>query len=159
MAEAITKGSSRPALWRLLRVIPVNFAGAQCSNSNMLWPGCALATGLCNGLNALLHSAFQVIVKSDTFIHAVQKMQRALYEFQIRGVKTNISFLEKVLRHEEFLSGSATTSFIDRRATDTALDPAPYLSLVLPFNCCLSHTVADYAAHTWSELLGCVMGE
>ena len=54
-------------------------------------------------------------MKSDTFIHAVQKMQRALYEFQIRGVKTNISFLEKVLRHEEFLSGAATTSFIDRR--------------------------------------------
>jgi len=57
-----------------------------------------------------------VIVKSNTFIHAVQKMQRALYEFHIRGVKTNIVFLEHVLRHPEFLSGSATTSFIDRWA-------------------------------------------
>lgn len=40
-------------------------------------------------------------------------MQRALYEFQIRGVKTNILFLENVLRHPEFLSGYATTSFIE----------------------------------------------
>jgi pyruvate carboxylase len=65
----------------------------------------------------------QVIVKSDTFIHSVQKMQRALYEFHIRGVKTNISFLEKVLRHEEFLSGAATTSFIDRQAGVPSLSP------------------------------------
>ena len=43
-------------------------------------------------------------------------MQRALYEFHIRGVKTNILFLENVLRHPEFLSGQATTSFIDRYA-------------------------------------------
>ena len=32
----------------------------------------------------------QVIVKSSTFLSAVQKMQRALFEFYIRGVKTNI---------------------------------------------------------------------
>ena len=55
----------------------------------------------------------QVIVRSNSYIHAIQKMQRALYEFQIRGVKTNILFLENVLRHPEFLSGRATTSFID----------------------------------------------
>lgn len=55
----------------------------------------------------------QVIVRSNSYIHAIQKMQRALYEFQIRGVKTNILFLENVLRHPEFLSGRATTSFLD----------------------------------------------
>ena len=55
-------------------------------------------------------------MRSGTYLHAIQKMQRALYEFHIRGVKTNILFLENVLRHPEFLSGTATTSFIDRRA-------------------------------------------
>lgn len=54
----------------------------------------------------------QVIVRSNSYIHAIQKMQRALYEFHIRGVKTNILFLENVLRHPDFLSGKATTSFI-----------------------------------------------
>ena len=52
-------------------------------------------------------------MRSNSYIHAIQKMQRALYEFQIRGVKTNILFLENVLRHPEFLSGYATTSFIE----------------------------------------------
>ncbi|PSC70059.1 pyruvate carboxylase [Micractinium conductrix] len=56
----------------------------------------------------------KVICKAPTFMTAVQKMQRALYEFHIRGVKSNIPFLENVLRHPEFLSGVASTSFIER---------------------------------------------
>ena len=56
----------------------------------------------------------KVICKGPTFLAAVQKAQRALYEFHIRGVKTNILYLENVLRHPEFLSGEATTSFIER---------------------------------------------
>ncbi|KAL4422522.1 hypothetical protein ABPG75_008719 [Micractinium tetrahymenae] len=56
----------------------------------------------------------KVICKAPTFMTAVQKMQRALYEFHIRGVKTNINFLENVLRHPEFLGGAPTTSFIER---------------------------------------------
>ena len=65
---------------------------------------------MCTASDLLL----QVICRGNTYLHAVQKMQRALYEFHIRGVKTNILFLENVLRHPEFLSGKATTSFIDR---------------------------------------------
>lgn len=55
-----------------------------------------------------------MITHGSTFTAAVQKMQRALVEFHIRGVKTNIPFLENVFRHPEFLSGGATTSFIER---------------------------------------------
>ena len=92
----------------------------RCMSRVNLWPWVIIERVLvANGPSIVL----QLIVKSDTFIHAVQKMQRALDEFQIRGVKTNISFLEKVMRHDEFLSGSATTSFIDRRAAAAALDP------------------------------------
>lgn len=63
-----------------------------------------------------IHSVlpWQVITHANTFTSAVQKMQRALVEFHIRGVKTNIPFLENVLRHPEFLAGDATTSFIER---------------------------------------------
>lgn len=56
----------------------------------------------------------QVIVRGKTYIQAVQKMQRALYEMQIRGVKTNIGFLQNVLKNPEFVSGMSTTSLIDR---------------------------------------------
>lgn len=37
---------------------------------------------------------------------------------QIRGIKTNLPFLENVLRHPEFLSGEATTFFIEKNSRD-----------------------------------------
>jgi pyruvate carboxylase len=44
---------------------------------------------------------------------ALQRMDRALREFRIRGVKTNIPFLENVIWNETFRSGQATTTLID----------------------------------------------
>lgn len=40
------------------------------------------------------------------------RLDRALKEFRIRGVKTNIGFLENVISHPVFLSGEATVNFI-----------------------------------------------
>jgi pyruvate carboxylase len=48
------------------------------------------------------------------FSHACQRMDRALREFRIRGVKTNIPFLENVVNHPAFQAGETTTSFIDQ---------------------------------------------
>ncbi|MBW8729555.1 MAG: pyruvate carboxylase, partial [Terrabacter sp.] len=50
-----------------------------------------------------------------TFPIAVRRAQRALAEFRIRGVSTNIPFLEAVLGDPVFQEGLATTSFIDER--------------------------------------------
>ncbi|MGH9743200.1 MAG: pyruvate carboxylase [Candidatus Acidiferrum sp.] len=44
---------------------------------------------------------------------ACQRMDRALREFRIRGVKTNIAFLENVVNHPRFRAGDITTSFLD----------------------------------------------
>jgi pyruvate carboxylase len=44
---------------------------------------------------------------------ACQRMDRALREFRIRGVKTNIPFLENVVNHPKFRAGEVTTSFLD----------------------------------------------
>ena len=44
---------------------------------------------------------------------ALQRMLRALREMRIRGVKTNIPFLENVITHKKFVQGKATTSMID----------------------------------------------
>lgn len=49
----------------------------------------------------------------NTFEEAAKKMDRNLQEFRIRGVKTNIPFLENVVRHPDFISGDFNTSFID----------------------------------------------
>lgn len=48
-----------------------------------------------------------------TFEQAAEKMSRNLKEFRIRGIKTNIPFLNNVIQHPDFLSGSYNTSFID----------------------------------------------
>lgn len=48
-----------------------------------------------------------------TFDKAALKMLRSLREFRIRGVKTNLLFLENVIQHPEFLSGRAHTALID----------------------------------------------
>jgi len=44
---------------------------------------------------------------------ACQRMDRALREFRIRGVKTNIPFVENVVNHAKFRAGEVTTSFLD----------------------------------------------
>lgn len=47
------------------------------------------------------------------FPDAARTMHRALQEFRIRGVKTNIGFLENVITHPTFLAGKCDTSFLD----------------------------------------------
>ena len=44
---------------------------------------------------------------------AIARMDRALREFRIRGVSTNIAFVENLLKHPTFLSNQYTTKFID----------------------------------------------
>ncbi|HEV2446893.1 MAG TPA: pyruvate carboxylase [Candidatus Sulfopaludibacter sp.] len=47
------------------------------------------------------------------FRHACQRMDRALREFRVRGVKTNIPFLENVVNHEDFQAGNVTTRWLE----------------------------------------------
>ncbi|MCM3882016.1 MAG: pyruvate carboxylase [Vicinamibacterales bacterium] len=44
---------------------------------------------------------------------AVRRTDRSLREFRIRGVKTNIAFLGNLILHPVFMSGAATTDFVD----------------------------------------------
>ncbi len=44
---------------------------------------------------------------------AIARMDRALREFRIRGVSTNLAFLENIIGHEKFRNNSYTTRFID----------------------------------------------
>ena len=47
------------------------------------------------------------------FPHACDRMDRGLREFRVRGVKTNIPFLENVVKHPDFQAGSATTRWLE----------------------------------------------
>lgn len=50
---------------------------------------------------------------ASTYEMVRRKMLRALVEFRIRGVKTNIPFLVSLLSHPNFINGSCWTTFID----------------------------------------------
>jgi pyruvate carboxylase len=49
-----------------------------------------------------------------TLTDACHRMDRALREFRVRGVKTNIPFLENVVNHPRFQAGEVTTAFLDQ---------------------------------------------
>lgn len=55
----------------------------------------------------------KVTTHAHTFEQAAIKMVRNLYEFRIRGIKTNIPFLINVVNHDKFRKGDYDTSFID----------------------------------------------
>ena len=58
-----------------------------------------------------------------TLDEAVRRAERSLREFRIRGVKTNIAFLLNLLRHPTFLSGDATTRFLDETPALFQIEP------------------------------------
>ncbi len=54
----------------------------------------------------------KLIVSAPTRSEAVQRMRRALYEYKITGVKTNIKFLERIMDCPDFKEGHYDTHFI-----------------------------------------------
>ncbi|MGB3444323.1 MAG: pyruvate carboxylase [Actinophytocola sp.] len=53
--------------------------------------------------------------RARDFPSAVARARRAVAEFRIRGVSTNIPFLQAVLDDPDFIAGMVTTSFIEER--------------------------------------------
>ncbi|GAB4092156.1 pyruvate carboxylase [Flaviaesturariibacter terrae] len=56
----------------------------------------------------------KVTAHSSSVHDAVQKLRRALNEFRIRGVNTNIRFLLNIISHPEFIAGNATVNFLQQ---------------------------------------------
>jgi pyruvate carboxylase len=55
----------------------------------------------------------KLIASGRTYEVAMDRAHRALSEFRVRGVKTNIPFVENVIAHPDFRSGQAVTTLID----------------------------------------------
>ncbi len=56
----------------------------------------------------------KVTARAPSFTSAASRMDRCLHEFRVRGVKTNIPFLMRMINHPIFLAGEATTRLIDQ---------------------------------------------
>lgn len=62
---------------------------------------------------------------SSRFADTVARTSRALAEFQIDGVRTNIPFLRRLLQHPEFIANRIDTGFVDEHIGELALPEAP----------------------------------
>ncbi len=79
-------------------------------------PGLRVDAGVTTGDEVSIHydpMIAKVIAYGETRADALQKMQLALADYKLRGITTNISFLQAVLGHEAFARGDTTTHFID----------------------------------------------
>src|SRR5690349_3081300 len=73
---------------------------------------------------------------APTADEAIARMHRALREFRIRGVATNLAFLENIITHPDFVENRYTTRFIDttpalfdiRRRQDRATKLLTYIA-------------------------------
>jgi acetyl-CoA carboxylase biotin carboxylase subunit len=55
----------------------------------------------------------KLICVAQTREEAVKKMERALDEYIVEGVKTTIPFHQKLMRNERFIKGDFTTKFLE----------------------------------------------
>ncbi|MBI2351644.1 MAG: acetyl-CoA carboxylase biotin carboxylase subunit [Deltaproteobacteria bacterium] len=55
----------------------------------------------------------KLIIWGENRVEAILRMRRALREYQVRGIKTNIPFHQWILRHPRFMAGDFNTGFID----------------------------------------------
>jgi acetyl-CoA carboxylase biotin carboxylase subunit len=54
----------------------------------------------------------KLIVKGRDRMEAITRMQEALENYHVEGIKTNIPMLREVMRHEAFIAGDTTTDFV-----------------------------------------------
>ncbi|MGL4173565.1 MAG: pyruvate carboxylase [Actinomycetota bacterium] len=84
----------------------------------------------------------KLICRGRDFATAVRRTSRALAEFRVRGVSTNIPFLQALLNQPDFLAGRLTTSFIDERPELlTARTPADRGTKLLSY---LAHVTVNH---------------
>jgi acetyl-CoA carboxylase biotin carboxylase subunit len=67
----------------------------------------------------------KVAAWGTTRSEAIARMRRALGEYEIFGIKTNIPFFRRLLEHPEFVAGRLDTGFIDRVLAAGLLEEAP----------------------------------
>lgn len=58
----------------------------------------------------------KLIVWATTRAYAIERMRRVLHEYKITGLKTNISYLRRILDIPDFIQGHYDTSFIEKHA-------------------------------------------
>jgi acetyl-CoA carboxylase biotin carboxylase subunit len=82
-------------------------AGPGVRDDGGAYPGCTISSFYDPLISKLS-------VWAPTRERAVERMRRALSEYVVTGIRTNLAFHEKLFRHPEFVAGRYDTGFIDR---------------------------------------------
>lgn len=56
----------------------------------------------------------KLVVKGSNREEAINRLQAALADYHIEGIKTNIPMLQEVIDHPAFHSGDTTTDFVSK---------------------------------------------
>lgn len=56
----------------------------------------------------------KLVVYGDSRASAITRLERALVEYEVSGIRTNIPFFRSLAAHPDFISGKLDTGFIDR---------------------------------------------
>ncbi|HET9314226.1 MAG TPA: acetyl-CoA carboxylase biotin carboxylase subunit [Vicinamibacteria bacterium] len=86
-------------------------------------PGLREDSGVYEGFEVPVHydsMLSKLIAHGATRAQAIERMRRALAEYKILGVRTSLPFLDRVMRHPDFVAGDFDTSFVARLAAEPA---------------------------------------
>ena len=86
-------------------------------------PGIREDSGIYEGWNVPLDydpMLAKLIASAPDRASAIARMRRALDEYFIGGIKTNLSLFRRVLAHPDFVAGRIDTGFLDRLLAETA---------------------------------------
>jgi acetyl/propionyl-CoA carboxylase alpha subunit len=81
-------------------------------------PGVRVDTGIYEGFQITPHYdplISKVICWGETRAEALLRMRRALEEYRIMGIKTNIPFHQRILDSHRFMAGQFDTTFVEQR--------------------------------------------
>ncbi|MGA8534813.1 MAG: acetyl-CoA carboxylase biotin carboxylase subunit, partial [Candidatus Tumulicola sp.] len=91
-------------------------------------PGVRLDAGVTTGSEVSLYydpMLAKLIVYGSDRLHAVARLERALLDFTIEGIRSNIPLLLWIAGDEAFQAGETTTSFLQQRLDESIFAPKP----------------------------------
>ncbi|WP_373048887.1 acetyl-CoA carboxylase biotin carboxylase subunit [Vulgatibacter sp.] len=72
----------------------------------------------------------KLIVWAPTRDEAIDRLKRALSDYVVKGITTNIGYLRQIIEHPEFRSGDYDTTFLARRAEELKSEPSEQMAKV-----------------------------
>ncbi|RMH01334.1 MAG: acetyl-CoA carboxylase biotin carboxylase subunit [Chloroflexi bacterium] len=97
-------------------------------------PGVRVDTGVFTGYEVTPHydpMISKLICYGETRAEAILRMRRALEEYRIMGVKTNIPFHQHMMESHRFLSGQFDTKFVEERFSMNEREPADVMEAAI----------------------------